>query len=256
MDENMSHEPQPPEAELARLADGSLPEASAAELSEQVGRSPALASALAQQQRALAIVSSVQQPAPDSLHRWLDEQTQPAAQRRSRRPRLRLAFAMPLATALAAVVVLALVLAGGGSSAPTLQQTTHLALAAAVYPAPGEARGNPGALSDSAGGIPFPYWDRTLGWHAVGSRVDKLRGRTVITVFYTGADGRRVGYAIVSGAPLKVSGGVSSTDGGVKYTLLRYGTARLVTWERNGHTCVIAGRTVSNWTLLRLATQS
>jgi hypothetical protein len=256
MDENMSNEPQSPEAELARLADGSLPEARAAELSEQVGRSPELASALAEQQRALAIVSNAQEPAPDSLHRWLDQQTRPAAQRRRRRPRLRLAFAMPLAAALAAVVVLALVLAGGGSSAPTLQQTSHLALAAAVSPAPSEAPGNPHVLSGSAAGISFPYWDRTLRWKAVGSRVDRLHGRTVMTVFYTAAGGRRVGYAIVSGSPLNVSGGVSSTEDGHKYTLLHYGSARLVTWERDGHTCVIAGRTVSDSMLLRLARQS
>jgi hypothetical protein len=33
----------------------------------------------------------------------------------------------------------------------------------------------------------------------------------------------------------------------------RAGDVNLITWVRNGHTCVIAGRNVSHATLLRLA---
>ena len=65
---------------------------------------------------------------------------------------------------------------------------------------------------------------------------------------------RRVGYTIVTGPPVTVRGGVTVTSHGIPYTLKRVGPARLITWLRNGHTCVIAGQGVTYRTLLRLAT--
>ncbi len=74
-----------------------------------------------------------------------------------------------------------------------------------------------------------------------------------MTVFYGARSGERVGYAIVDGHELPVSGGQTVTRGGISYRLLSRASARLVTWLRHGHTCVIAGRGVSDVTLLRLA---
>jgi hypothetical protein len=51
-----------------------------------------------------------------------------------------------------------------------------------------------------------------------------------------------------------VNGGVSITSHGIPYTLKRSGPTRLITWVRNGHTCVIAGQGVTYRTLLKLAT--
>ena len=252
MEDQMSNEPQSPEAELARLADGSLPETRAAELRAEVAKSPQLEQALAEQKRALALVRSADPPAPDSLRRWVDEQTRAAAPVRQR-PRLRIGFALPAIAALAVVIAALVVVASGGSSAPTLQQTTHVALAAAVAPAPGVAPGDRAVLTETVAGIPFPNWGPT-GWKPSGARVDKLAGRTIVTVFYKDPNGNKVGYAIVGGAPIAVKGGTTQNVGGVEYTFLTIGSAHLVTWVQSGHTCVVAGRDVSPQTLLHLVT--
>jgi hypothetical protein len=257
MEEKMSTNPQFPEAELARLADGSLPEARAAELRAEIAESPQLQQAIAEQERALALVRSASDtPAPDSLRRWVDEQARAATPARQRpRPRLRIGFAVPAIAALAAAVVVVVVVAtGGSSSGPSLDQTSRLALAAASSGPPAVVQGDPVALNVSNAGIEFPNWQPTLGWRATGARVDKVAGRTIVTVFYTAPKSYRVGYAIVSGSPITVKGGVTRWHHGVKYTFVSYGRTRLVTWERQGHTCVIAGRSVDDETLLHLAT--
>jgi hypothetical protein len=79
-------------------------------------------------------------------------------------------------------------------------------------------------------------------------------GRTITTVFYTGRHGNRIGYAITDGAPLSGVHGDSVTRYGVHFTLQQSGPARLISWVRSGHTCVIAGRSVSYRALLALAT--
>jgi len=79
-------------------------------------------------------------------------------------------------------------------------------------------------------------------------------GRKITTVFYTGRHGNRIGYAITDGAPLSGVHGDSVTRYGVRFTLQKSGPAHLITWVRSGHTCVIAGRSVSYRALLALAT--
>ena len=56
----------------------------------------------------------------------------------------------------------------------------------------------------------LPYWEDGLGWNAVGTRVDKVGGRTATTVFYAKGD-KRVGYTIVSGKGLSVPSSSVST---------------------------------------------
>jgi hypothetical protein len=248
-----------PEAELARLADGSLPASRQAELRGELERSPELARALAEQERALTLLRSADEvQAPDSLRQRIEEQARAAGASRRRvrpRPRVRLRLAIPSVSALAAAVAVAVVLiaGGGGTSAPTLAQATHLTLASATFPAPAESSSRANTLDDSAAGIPFPYWGQRYAWNAVGARADRVAGRDIVTVFYTSQSGTRVGYAIVGGAALPVHGGTTVRRHGVPFTLLNVGGARLVTWLRSGHTCVIGGRSVSDRTLLRLA---
>ncbi len=258
MDEQMTDEPQFPETELARLADGSLSASRQAELRAEVKRSPELARALFEQERAFAMLRSAEVTAPDSLRMRVEDLARAAAAPR-RRPHFRFGGALPQAAALAAVAAVAalvIVLRAGGGAAggPSLRQTARLALASATMPAPSEASTKTPSLDVSAAGIPFPYWERSVGWRASGARVEKLSGRRIITVFYNGPKGDRVGYAIVPGAPVPVRGGFRVTRDGVAFRLLSDGSVRLVTWLRSGHTCVIAGRAVSDRTLLRLAT--
>jgi hypothetical protein len=248
-----------PEAELTRLADGSLPASRQAELRGELERSPELASALAEQERAVTLLRSADEvQAPDSLRQRIEEQARAAGASRRRvrpRPRVRLRLAIPSVSALAAAVAVAVVLiaGGGGTSAPTLAQATHLTLASATFPAPTESSSGANTLTDTAAGIPFPYWGRSVGFNAVGARADRVSGRDIVTVFYASQSGTRVGYAIVGGAALPVHGGTTVWRHGVPFTLLNLGGARLVTWLRSGHTCVIAGRSVRDRTLLALA---
>ncbi len=251
----MTDDTQFPEAELARLADGSLPAARQAELQAELQRSPALTGALAEQQRAISLVRAIDVPAPDSLRRWLESQI-PEEQPEKRRRRWaapRFAFPAAIGVAVAAVAAAVVIAIGGGSSDPTLGQAAHAALAASTMPAPTEAGAM--TLDVSSAGIPFPYWGETVGWEANGARSDSLAGRRALTVYYRDMDGaRRVGYTIVTGPPVPVRGGLTVTSHGIPYTLKRVGPARLITWLRNGHTCVIAGQGVTYRTLLRLAT--
>jgi hypothetical protein len=250
----MTDESQLPEAELAALADGSLPADRRAQLRARVDASPELAAALSEQERAVTMLRALDEPAPASLRARVHELTDGSAQ--TARPRgaspWRRSLFVPAATALAVVVAALVVLLGGGGAPPTVPQTAHLALAAATMPAPAEDPAHRDLLSLRVGGIAFPYYGHTAGWRATGARTDILGGRRVITVFYS-ARGHRVGYAIVGGAPLAVGGGAHVNRGGVSYWLQRARGAQLITWRQAGHTCVIAGRNVSRTTLISLA---
>jgi hypothetical protein len=241
----MTDQPTPPEVELARLADGSLPADREAQLRAQVGDSRQLTDALAEQERAVALLRLVDEPAPASLRARVDALTESGRRHRRRTWRV---LALPAATAVAVVVAAVVILAGGSSTTPGLPQAAHLALSSATLPAPAVDSANPSLLHMSSDGITFANWP---GYKPVGARTDVVNGRRIVTVFYRAPDGTQVGYAIASPPPLDSDdhrGGYA-----VSYTLGRQGSARLVTWVQDGHTCVIAGRSVTYQTLLRLA---
>lgn len=238
------------EAELARVADGSLDPQRAAQLRRAAEADPELGAALAEQDQAVAMMRGLDAQAPDRLHAAVAAQLR-ASERPRRRPRLRFGFALPAVAVAAALAVLVVLAGSAGTPAPTLAQTVRLTLAAAVFPAPAERAQT---LDISSAGIPFPYWQHTVGWRALGARTDQLAGRRIVTVFYGGRYRSRVGYAIVGGDPIATGGGQVVTRGGVRYRLARSGGTALVTWLRRGHSCVIAGRDVSSSTLLALAT--
>jgi hypothetical protein len=251
----MTDQSQLPEAELAALADGSLPADRRAQLRARIEASPELASALKEQERAVTMLRALDEPAPAALRARVRELTDGAAQARGprRAARWRRSLFVPAATALAvAVAALVLLLGSGGSSAPTVPQTARLALAAATLPAPPEDPADSDVLRLRVGGLAFPYYGLTAGWKATGARTDTIGGRRIVTVFYM-EQGHRVGYAIVAGAPLAVGGGKRFTENGVSYRLQHAGGALLITWRQGGHTCVIAGHRVNSATLLALA---
>ncbi|HWD74369.1 MAG TPA: hypothetical protein VG371_04480 [Solirubrobacteraceae bacterium] len=253
----MTHEPTPPEAELAKLADGSLPADREAELRAQVRQSPNLATALAEQERAVSLVRALDEPAPDALRERVEaltggaSPTRRARAFRGRRYRMRRTLVLPGATALAVAIAALVILIGGSGSPPTVPQAAHLALSAATLPPPGVEPGKPGLLRMSAAGIPFSNW---RGWRPVGARTDVVNGRRITTVFYKAPNGARVGYAIASGRPLEGNGREGGYD--VTYTLGHQGSVQFVTWVRDGHTCVIAGHRADPSTLLALARES
>ncbi len=273
------NEQQSREAQLARLADGSLPASLAAEMEVEVARDPRRAASLAEQQRAVSMLRALDEPAPASLRERVvglsaaaGEQRAPATLRArvmglgggagardragdapsARRRRLVLPAALgALATVAAAIV--AVLLIGGNTSGPTIPQTAQIALAASTAPAPRIDVVNPEQLDLQVAGIHFPNWEATRGYAAVGARAGSLAGRRVLTVYYAGDGGARLGYAIVSGPPLRSVAGRQEWVHGVRYTLARQGSALLVTWVRSGHTCVIAATSVAGSALLGLA---
>ncbi len=252
----MTDERNPGEAELTRLADGSLPQSRQAELRAQIRESPELTAALAEQQRAVAMLRAVDQPAPDALRSRIDGLTGAgAASRRERhRPRWRRAVILPGLTAVAALVAVLVVVIGAGSGAPTVPQAARLALASATIPAPGVDPAQPKNLKPAGAPIPFPSWGATTGWKPSGARSDTVDGRRITTIYYTSPHGRRIGYAITSGRPLSGAHGIEVVHRyGTRFELARESGARLITWVRSGHTCVIAGRFVTYRTLLALA---
>jgi len=106
-------------AELAALADGSLPADRRGELEERVAASPELADRLAEQQRAVALVQSAAADvkAPDHLRAHVEA-------RRNVRPARRPARALVAgvaAVAVVGVVALGLIVFGSGTSAEQFQ---------------------------------------------------------------------------------------------------------------------------------------
>jgi hypothetical protein len=122
-----------------------------------------------------------------------------------------------------------------------------------VAPAPAQAPGRPALLTAAVDGAPVPNWEYAFKWNATGQRVDDLHGRRIRTVFYE-RGGRRVGYQIVPGA--RVPPPVAVETRIVKGRALRSfqaGGRTIVTWLRQGRTCVLSGRGVPVGVLYRLA---
>jgi hypothetical protein len=208
------------------------------------------------------LLRAVEAPAPAALHERI------AAIAAERPPRRRLlgtgwpaprrggfplgiarphAFGWAGAFAAAVAVTVVLVLALGTSATPpTALRASLVALASPTAPAPR-------TLVAAGTTIPFPAWS-ARGWPAVGTRSDRIGGRTVTTEFYRSYDGGTLGYSIVSGAPLGWGGGGRTvTRSGAEYRVLNADGAHIVAWVQAGHTCVLASRTATDPTLVALA---
>lgn len=212
-------------------------------------------------------VRSIDERAPQALHervQALVEERSAHSGRRAlrglragggRRRGLVPAFAGGGLAAAVAVVAIVLALSGGGASTPSaVAAASRLTLGTATMAAPRESASNRGNLTASVDRVSFPYWQDSFGWRSTGARVDTLDGRTVQTVFYGDAAGRRIGYAIVGGTPpLPTGTGQVHWRDGHSYRVLDINGAPAVVWLRAGRLCVVSGRGVSAATLLTLA---
>ena len=233
------------EAALARLADGSIAENERAELESAVAASPELAAKLAEQRRAVTIVAAVDVEAPARLLEHL-RSPQPA-----RRPRRRWLTRRGLIAVAAALLILALLAARDHGL--DVRGEAHLALARATLAPPRQSASDHAVLTAAVGGVAFPDW-RGRGWRAIGARSDAIGGRAVETVFYDSSGHGRVGYSIVAGSPLAIGSAQSVRHyAGVSYAVLKFDGATVVTWDRDGHTCVLASRRAPAAVLLGLA---
>ena len=131
-----------------------------------------------------------------------------------------------------------------------MRAVAPIALRAATAPAPATRPGGE-LLAARVGPIAFPAWTRA-GWRAVGARSDTVSGHALRTVFYADAAGQRIGY-VIADARLPVAGGQLVTRRGVQLRVLARGATSVVTWRRDGRTCILAGRGVPVGWLLTLA---
>jgi hypothetical protein len=249
MPPNQSHEPASERelAEIAAFADGSLPESRRAEVGARIARSAALATELERQRTALRAIRAAAAPAPDSLRAARPPRR--GEGRPARRPALIAAGAAAAAVAAATVVLL---LPPGTPEGPSVASAAGLATRGPVAPPPPRYDDEPALLATQIEGVRFPRWQQRFGWRASGVRRDRLDGRSATTVFYRAQD-RQLAYTIVGGAPLEEHGGRRFVQADTRFRLTRHGSARVLSWRRKGHTCVVTAAGVRTTELLALA---
>ena len=106
-------------------------------------------------------------------------------------------------------------------------------------------------LAARAGPISFPTLTR-LGWRAVGARSDTVGGhRCARSSTPTPPGGGSATRSPTRSLP--VAGGQLVTRRGAQLRVLARGATSIVTWRRDGRTCILAGRGVPVERLLTLA---
>jgi len=199
--------------------------------------------------------------APERLHRAIERLEAEAVSRPARfqaPARLgRPAWLRPVlaGAGLAAVlaVVLAVALPLGGSDVPTAAEAAELSLQPATEPPPHESAQRPELLRHSFAGVTFPAWSERFDWRVTGARSDELDGRATETVYYEHTH-HRIGYTVISGAPIEPPADAEVlTADGVDLHRFRLGRQDVVTFERNGRTCVLSGAVHDPDTLVKLA---
>jgi anti-sigma factor RsiW len=236
-------------AELTALADETIDASAREALERRIAESPVLQRALERQRSGVAAIRTLRVEAPLSLRERVDaERTAPS--RPVRRRRLAIAGGLVGAAAAAALaVVLVLPSSSGG---PTVVEAAQLA----ERPAEAEVGVDPANdkfLDTSAEGLPYPNLDLEFGWKPAGDRTDEIEGRDATTVFYE-RGGERIGYTILSGDSIDPPDGARKTTlNDVALSSTSEGGREIVTWLRDGKTCVLSGEGVSERELLELA---
>jgi hypothetical protein len=236
--------------QVARLADGTLRGREREELEARIAGSPDLRQAIDRQRAGMAALRDLRLESPPALRTRIE------AQRSSRRrPRVRRGWAIggALAGAAAAVAVVATVALQPSSGAPTVVEASRLS----SYPATGQVAtdaSNPKLLAADVEGVPFPSWTKEFGWRQAGTRIDTLGDRRARTVFYEHA-GKQIAYTIVSGPGIHAPADARpATSNGVQLHTLADDGRRVVTWWRDGRTCVLTSSNAGDPELIKLAT--
>jgi hypothetical protein len=192
---------------------------------------------LAERGRALIAAAVAETRAPLALRERVEADRERAGSG-PRRRRLR-GLLIPAGGLVAAVAVAVVIMVGGGG-APSVAATASLAARGPVLPAPPENEANDALLESSIDGVPFPYWG-ALKWESVGARDDKIDGRDAKTVYYASPAGVQAAYTILGGDAIDPpSDATKRTDNGVELYVVEGNGRRIVTWERDGHTCVLS----------------
>lgn len=219
------------EAELVLFVDGGLEPERTAAIEKLVASDSGLARTIALvrggRDRLHAAAGATE--APFELRRRVDDLAA-----RPRRARLRLRpLALLAGTVAMAAVVVALALSASGP--PGVGDV----LEAALRPPVATVTPSEGPLLDvKVDGVRFPNYEEKFGWRATGRREGEVEGRLVRTVTYR-KGGERIAYSIVAGDALEEPEGDDLEAEGTR--LRRIGDANAVTWQREGHTCVMEG---------------
>jgi hypothetical protein len=156
--------------------------------------------------------------------------------------RLRPVLAGAVATAMAAIALVVVLTLSGGPSSPSVVAAAELSPLSTERQAPA-----------SFAGVTYPDWGRHFGWFSVGGRDDTLGGRPTTTVFYRHTH-HRIGYTVISGKPIAPPARAETvTVNGVQLHRFKLGEQDVVTFVRNGHTCVLSGKVHHASTLVKLA---
>jgi hypothetical protein len=234
---------------LAALADGSLQGQKRAELEARVASSPRLQAALERQRAAATALRGLElEPSPALRARIA------AARTTATRPRRRARWAIggALASAAAAVALVAVLVSPSGNGGPTVAEAARLSQLPATAPV-GVAPSSPKLLAANVEGVSFPNWSKEFGWRQQGIRSDRLDGREASTVVYEHA-GNRLAYTIVSGNGIHAPPESTPANvNGVTLHSFKQGDRQVVTWWRDGRTCVLSGSGVDTHKLLQLA---
>lgn len=234
--------------ELVQLADGKLGGSRRAALEARVANSPDLAAGLRRQLVAATALRSLELGAPVGLRDRLERERQTA-----KPPPRRFVALGGFATAAAAAALLLFTFLPTGGGEQTLHEATQLAARPATQATGPAVASNPKLLAKSGDGVAFPNLEGEFGWRPAGSRSDELDGREATTVYYERGE-RRIGYTILAGEAIEPPPDSRTTRiAGVDFSGYREEGMQAVTWQRQGRTCVLAGRGVSEAELVELA---
>ncbi len=240
-------------ADLSALADGTLDPARRDQVQARIDGSPELRALYERERRVVSVLHQARAAdrAPAGLRARIETQ-RPSSAVRARR---RLGYGGALAGALAVVVLaVVLLLPGGTPGSPSLSQAAALALRGPVYSAPPPDPSAPAArLHADIEEIYFPNWQQRFGWVPTGMRTDTIDGRHAVTVYYEWNKKATLAYTIVGAPALHTPAASTIVLGGTVLHTLTLDGRRVVTWERNDHTCVLSAVAVSPGVLQKLA---
>lgn len=236
---------------LAALADGSISATKRRRALVEAAASPTARRMLHEQQYVHHALKGGAPVTPSSLHaRLVGQATRRQGPARRAVDRLALAGAVALA---AIVVLVSLSFALRPGAASTVADVARPSALSATASAPMRDPRRPALLRASFAGVTYPDWAPRFGWRATGQRRDAIHGRMTTTVFYQHTH-HRIGYTVVSGQPLKPAAGAQRVViNGLELRAYKDHARDVVSFTRNGHTCVLAGKVHFRSTLLRLA---
>jgi hypothetical protein len=240
-------------AELSALADGTLAPERRADAAARIASSPELSSLYERERRVVELLHEAR--STDRAPAGLRARIEASRPKRSVVLRRRAGYGGALAGALAAAVLaLVLVLPGGSPGAPSVSQAAGLAVLGPSMSAPAVDQTTPSKLDTSVDGeVYFPNWSTTrFRSPATGARTDTINGRNAVTVYYRWRDDQ-IAYTIVGAPALKTPSAQATTLKGVDLRTFMNDGRTVVTWQRDGHTCVLSAKGVPAQVLQHLA---